>query len=133
MASSSIFCERVFTLQPWNQRIYSSKNAITKQIAPESWLSYDHVGGHLSLTCGTDVACFHVHSKRGQNSKWAFSAHYFQKPLLIKTSFLLASKKDQDFAEISPYKASIHLTRTKPAGQKATIFGHGNTLMNAHL
>ena len=43
-------------------------------------------------------------SKRGPSSKWAFSAYFFQKPLLIliKTRSLLASKKTHDLAKISP-------------------------------
>ena len=50
------------------------------------------------------LACFHVRSKRGQSSKWFFSAHFLLKPLLVKTSSLHASKKAQNFAEINPYK-----------------------------
>ena len=76
----------------------------------------------------SQVTCFHVHSKRELSSKWAFPAHLFQKPLLVKTSSLLASKIAHNFAEISPYKARIHPTRTKHAVQKPTMFEHGNRL-----
>ena len=62
----------------------------------------------LGSKTGFSLAYFHIQSKRRfskRGSSSASLAHFFQKPLLIKTSSLLATKKAHDVAEISLYKA----------------------------